>query len=224
MKMTQELTEFIEMNSSRFTFSAFLRPDHIQQYVDALLNKEGWLEKRRKPFFEEEIKVDDLKIWQDHSETIHDLLNRSEPERTNGSSNFFPSVSIQEFLILIGQRLTPGSFQDAKALPPKDEDLIHTFQEPYNAQITIGVRAWEKHIGRTGDFWGKLKGSPHERATAALKKVEHLLANATWWNVYGHYKHGRVYETRNKEGYGLRWQLEPLVFIGMVEPFKKDTK
>ena len=203
-----------------FTFEMHLKERHLEQYFTAILDRENYIKQRTVPYFQEEMQTDYLAIRENHVNFYSDLSKIAPDQQTKVLCTFLKLVTIKDFLVLIGQRFTPGSFIDAAALPPPNDELIHAFLKPHNEQVSKGVRAWEKHVGRSGSFWGHINGSPKEKEEAALNKLYELLSSHTWWNVYGHFKHDRVYEIRNKEGYGLRWQLEPLTFIGMVEPFE----
>jgi hypothetical protein len=212
--------ELVKQKVDCFTFSTHIEERHLERYFEAILEKEKYIEQHSVPYFSEEIEVDYLALRENHVNFYSDLSKIAPDQQTEALCTFLKSVTIQDFLVLIGQRFTPGSVKDVMALPPPNDELIHAFLKPHNEQVSKGVRAWEKHVGRSGSFWGHINGSPKEKAAAALNKLYELLSSHTWWNVYGHFKHDRVYEIRNKEGYGLRWQLEPLTFIGMVEPFE----
>ena len=68
-------------------------------------------------------------------------------------------------------------------------------------------------------FWGEVTGSSDEKNAAAERVVRQLLEQATWWNVFGHFQHERVYEVRVPTGHGARWGHGGKELIGFLEPF-----
>jgi len=91
---------------------------------------------------------------------------------------------------------------------------------PYNHQVSKAVRAFEKHTQRSeNNFWGIIKGNPSEKEAQVSVVLRKMLVDASWWNVFYHYKHELVYEIRIPSGHGVRWKKSNLEFIGFVEPF-----
>lgn len=125
-----------------------------------------------------------------------------------------------QLLAVMGQRFTDSSATDETALPPPRETLIKSCRIAYNNEITVARRAWEKHLGRGHtDFWGAMKGNNDKKEKQVRQLVEHIIDNASWWNVFYHYKHGWVYEIRIPNGNGIRWNREGTELIGFLEPF-----
>ena len=123
-------------------------------------------------------------------------------------------------LILIGQRWTSATLKNEEAIPPLKEALLDSCFAPFNDQICIVTRAWEKHIGRSeDDFWGEMKGNPSEKEEKVRKRILEIIANKTWWNIFYHYKHELVYEIRVPSGHGIRWNAKGTKLIGFLEPF-----
>ncbi len=101
-------------------------------------------------------------------------------------------------------------------IPPLPEDLI---KEASRGGIhTAAARALSKHAGRS-NYWGEIHGNPGAVHSRAIKILEQILNEHTWWNCYEHFKHDLIIEYRVANGYGARWKYPSLEFIGFVEPF-----
>src|SRR2546425_1024649 len=92
---------------------------------------------------------------------------------------------------------------------------------PCGCSATRGpaARALDKHAHRDAGHWGVSRGGNDEKNEQALALVERVLDEATWWNVFGHFKHGIVYEARLPAGQGARWAVAGPRLIGFLEPF-----
>ncbi|RME80705.1 MAG: hypothetical protein D6785_09965 [Planctomycetota bacterium] len=131
------------------------------------------------------------------------------------------TLDMASILLLMGQRLTPASLQTQEALPPSPKRLLQSCMEPYNSQISVVGRAWEKHIGRRDDgFWGVLQGSSREKEEHALQIVQTILEEGTWWNIFIHLSGKAVFEKRLASGYGARWTHNGDSFIGFLDPLE----
>ncbi len=129
-------------------------------------------------------------------------------------------ISFKHILLLLGQRVTSATIQNADGIPPLQADLLIASFQPYNSQVSKVVRAFEKHAERSEDnFWGTITGNPKEKEEKVRIVLTDMLQNKTWWNVFYHYKHELVYEIRVPSGHGARWKKSNLEFIGFVEPF-----
>ncbi|MDF2932157.1 MAG: hypothetical protein K0R36_1488 [Chryseobacterium sp.] len=166
------------------------------------------------PFFNEELKIN-------RDESFNTFISIFDSQ----SSDKFKAEQLQEipfenWLNILGQRLTSASIRDEKAIPPLKNTLIDVCQKPFNDEITVAQRAWEKHLGRTDDqFWGELKGNNQQKQQKVMEKINYILDNKTWWNVFFHYKHELVYEVREKGGHGIRWSHDGTQLIGFLETF-----
>ncbi|MGE8529124.1 hypothetical protein [Chryseobacterium rhizosphaerae] len=166
------------------------------------------------PYFTEEIKIN-----------RHDIFDRIIRLLESNNSDEVKAIKLEEtpfedWLIMLGQRLTPASIRDENAIPPLQDVLINACGEPFNNEITIAQRAWEKHTGRMDDhFWGEVKGNNQQKQEKVMKRICYILENQTWWNVFFHYKHGLVFEVREKEGHGIRWSHGGTKLIGFLEKF-----
>lgn len=165
------------------------------------------------PFFKDEIK-EDLSVSFIPFIEAFSLLHENELIYQ------LENISITHWLMVLGQRLTSASIRDERAIPPAKNILIKSCTAAYNSEITMAQRAWEKHIGRTTDsFWGEIIGNNQSKQEKVMKKIIEILDNTTWWNAFYHYKHGYVYEVREKDGHGIRWNLEGTQLIGFLEHF-----
>lgn len=132
------------------------------------------------------------------------------------------ACGIKHLLVLLGQRMTSASLTDARAFPPLREHLLASAMKPHSPadRLSVAGRALAKHAPRSpGTFWGEVTGSAEEKNSAARRLLEHILDEATWWNVFGHYKHECVFEARVVTGHGARWGHSGREFIGFLEPF-----
>jgi hypothetical protein len=135
------------------------------------------------------------------------------------------AAGTRNLLLLLGQRLTPASITDARAIPPTRAQLLAAANREHNPAdgLTVAARALTKHVHRSPEaFWGDVRGPvPHKNALA-VRVLDGILDNATWWNVFGHFAHETVYEARVPTGHGARWGLGGSEFIGFLEPFDEE--
>lgn len=166
------------------------------------------------PYFNEELRVN-------RKESFEKFINVLETNTTDEvKAQLLEEIPFEDWLIALGQRLTSASIRDERAVPPLKNILVKACEEPFNNEITIAQRAWEKHTGRMDDgFWGEVKGNNQQKQQNVMAKVHYILAHTTWWNVFFHYKHGLVFEVREKEGHGIRWGHGGTRLIGFLEPF-----
>lgn len=181
--------------------------DNIQKFQDKKLE---W----NLPYFNEEIEINREDIF---NQFINIIKNNNTDE---DKAKQLEGIPFENWLIVLGQRLTSASIRDENAVPPLTSILIEACQEPFNEEITIAQRAWEKHTGRMDDdFWGEVKGNNQQKQEKVMKKIHYILENNTWWNVFFHYKHEFVFEIREKEGHGIRWSHGGKKLIGFLEKF-----
>ena len=166
------------------------------------------------PYFNEEIKINRKESFE---KFIH-ILNSNLSDEVKAQQ--IETIPFEHWLNVLGQRLTSASIRDENAVPPLKNILIKACEEPFNSEITIAQRAWEKHIGRMDDdFWGQIKGNNQQKQEKVMAKIHDILNNKTWWNVFFHYKHELVFEIREKEGHGIRWGHGGTKLIGFLEKF-----
>jgi hypothetical protein len=147
-------------------------------------------------------------------------MGQASPELLRRLAEALVAATVGRVLVLLGQRLTPGSLTDVRAIPPPAEELLRAAAQPYKGQLSVGARALTKHLQRSGlGYWGELTGNDEAKNQRAHQVLQAVLENATWWNVFEHYKHQVVFEARVAEGYGARWGHDGQVFIGFLEPF-----
>jgi hypothetical protein len=135
------------------------------------------------------------------------------------------AAGTRSLLLLLGQRLTPASLTDARAIPPTRAQLLAAANAEHNPadHLTVAARALTKHVHRSAAaYWGDVSGPvPHKNALA-VRLLNGILDNATWWNVFGHFAHETVFEARVPSGHGARWGLGGSAFIGFLEPFDEE--
>ncbi|WP_294250361.1 hypothetical protein, partial [uncultured Chryseobacterium sp.] len=130
------------------------------------------------------------------------------------------AIPFEYWLDILGQRLTSASLRNEQAIPPLRCVLTEACEQPFNSEITMSQRAWEKHAGRTDDrFWGEITGNNLRKQQKVMEKISYILDHPTWWNVFFHYRHGPVFEVREKEGHGIRWSQGGKRLIGFLEKF-----
>ncbi|HCM33987.1 hypothetical protein [Chryseobacterium sp.] len=166
------------------------------------------------PYFNEEIKINRA----DSFDKLINILGSTDSDEV--MAKHLEAIPFEDWLIVLGQRLTSASIRDENAIPPLQNVLINACKEPFNNEITIAQRAWEKHTGRIEDhFWGEVKGNNQQKQEKVMQKIHYILENKTWWNVFFHYKHGLVFEVREKQGHGIRWSHGGKKLIGFLEKF-----
>ncbi|MCW3160012.1 hypothetical protein [Chryseobacterium oryctis] len=166
------------------------------------------------PYFNEEIIIN-------RNESFEKIITILQSEESDNSKTLqLEKVNIEDWLNIFGQRLTSASIRDERAIPPPKNILIEACQKPFNNEITIAQRAWEKHVGRMDDeFWGEIKGNNQQKQEKVLERINNILDNVTWWNIFFHYKHELVFEVREKHGHGIRWSHGGQQLIGFLETF-----
>ncbi|MCW1964010.1 hypothetical protein [Chryseobacterium viscerum] len=195
-------------------YQGVLAKEHLKTLEKNLHRfKENTLEMNL-PYFNEEIITDK----QESFAKFIDILESNDSDEVK--TEFLEAIPFEHWLNILGQRLTSASIRDENAIPPLKTILINACQEPFNSEITIAQRAWEKHIGRMDDdFWGEIKGNNQQKQEKVMTKIHEILDNRTWWNVFFHYKHELVFEVREKEGHGIRWSHGGTKLIGFLEKF-----
>ena len=123
------------------------------------------------------------------------------------------SLGLRGVLLLLGQRLTPASVTDVRAIPPTGEALLAPIDAPHSegSTLSVGARALAKHAARRENpqIWGVVRGSDEEKNRLARSVVERVLDGTTWWNVFTHFQHDVVCEARLDSARGVRWALRP---------------
>ncbi|MFK7031339.1 hypothetical protein [Flavobacterium oreochromis] len=204
-------------------YHRFLHPEILTQFchnLDYYFENDVHLD--RLPQYKEEIKID-------FSETVHEFkmvfeLTEDKEELCLKIAQLLEVTPFQNLLLILGQRLTSASVNDENGIPPLKETLLASCQLPFNHEISCARRAWEKHLSRGyTDFWGTMKGNNQEKEALVVQKINYVIENASWWNIFGHYKHGYVYEIRIENGNGIRWNQEGTKLIGFLEPFLESS-
>ncbi|MEO0445058.1 MAG: hypothetical protein AAF191_03165 [Verrucomicrobiota bacterium] len=133
---------------------------------------------------------------------------------------------LDQVLLLLGQRRTPASLTDERAIPPTYAELFTAANLAASEadRLSVAGRAFTKHAARHPDpWWGSPTGGSEEKNQQAQSILQRILSTPTWWNVFGHYQHQIVFEVRCPEGYGARWGNDGKELIGFLEPFD-ETK
>jgi len=198
-----------------------LNESHLERIFrnkELFFEMESFLERFELPVFEEEIKVDRREVFEKFS-----FLKQE--NSTQDTLNKLHEISLADYLVVLGMRLTPASEQNENGIPPLNSEVLKASFEPFNSQVSKAVRAFEKHSERFQKcFWGKSQGTPAEKQEYVKGVVIDILENHTWWNIFGHYQHGFIYEVRLPSGHGARWRKDSLEFIGFVGPFDRVKK
>lgn len=195
-------------------YQAILAEEHleklslnIQKFKDQTLDLDL-------PFFNEEIKIN----RDDSFNLFTHILHSENSDKVKVKQ--LEEIPFEHWLNILGQRLTSASLRDENAIPPLKSLLIEACEKSFNKEISIAQRAWEKHVGRMEDqFWGEVKGNNHQKQQIVMQKINFILENKTWWNVFFHYKHELVFEVREKDGHGIRWSHGGKNLIGFLEGF-----
>jgi hypothetical protein len=144
------------------------------------------------------------------------------PEVVQKLADAVVAAGCAHLLLLLGQRRTPASLTDARAIPPLRAELLASAAALHNPAegLTVAARALTKHVHRSpGAFWGTVGSTAADKNAAARAVLERILDEQTWWNVFGHFQHEVVYEARVPSGHGARWAQGGAEFIGFLEPF-----
>ncbi|AXT52716.1 hypothetical protein D1818_18495 [Aquimarina sp. BL5] len=212
----QNSTQFLS-DSWKEQYGGFLQKEHLQVFSKNLEHyyQFGVPDKHPLPHFDEET-TPPLSQAFNNFET---LLNDQNTKVTDWAKTI-ETTPFEYLLILIGQRWTSATLKNEEAIPPLKETLLDSCFTPFNDQICIATRAWEKHIGRSTDnFWGEIKGNPTQKEEKVRKRILEIIENKTWWNIFYHYQHEYVYEIRVPSGHGIRWSSDGTKLIGFLEPF-----
>lgn len=201
-------------NEWKEKYRAILAEEHLKALAENIRRFKNGTLNWDLPFFNEEIHTDRNKSFS----MFISILDTEKPVGEKASQ--LEKIPFEHWLDLLGQRLTSASLRDENAVPPLQNILIEACEKPFNIEITIAQRAWEKHVGRMDDrFWGEIKGNNQQKQQKVIDKIRYIMDNKTWWNVFFHYKHGLVYEVREREGHGIRWSHGGNRLIGFLEIF-----
>lgn len=199
----------------RKKYQAVLAEEHLKTLSENIQKFQDKILEYDLPYFNEEVKMNREEIFNQ----FISIFNTNDKDEVKAKQ--LESIPFENWLIVLGQRLTSASIRNENAVPPLLSVLMEACQEPFNEEITIAQRAWEKHTGRMNDddFWGEVKGNNEQKQEKVMKKIQYILENRTWWNVFFHYKHGLVFEIREIEGHGIRWSHGGTKLIGFLEKF-----
>ena len=206
------------------------QPEHLEALAGRLLRfaEEGVPDSPPPPHFAAECTPPLGPAFAPFRDILARWLTRPDPEAEPTAeerrdwSAALATAGCASILLLLGQRLTPASVTDARGIPPTRAELLAAADAPCapGVKLSVAGRAWAKHAPRSDSgFWGTPRGGDAEKNAEARRLVEGILGGATWWNVFGHYLHGTVYEARLPGGHGARWSGDGRTFVGFLEPF-----
>jgi hypothetical protein len=204
-------------------YGTFLTDENLLLFSDNLVSFYNQkTEVSRLPYFNDEIIIS----LQDSIYNFRKVLEAFENDSSLLKSNIIKALEETPFeiiLLILGQRLTSASVRDETAIPPRKEILLESCFLPFNTEISIAARAWEKHVGRKKDsIFETIKGNSSQKQQAVEKLINYMINHKTWWNVFYHYKHDLVYEIRVENGQGMRWSSDGKRFIGFLEDFLEE--
>lgn len=198
-------------------YAPFLEEESLYAFAKALqtFSQKGIPADYGLPYFKEEVTPDPELVLKQFKSLFQEL--EATPEQW---AKAIEATPFEHLLVIIGQRWTSASSKDISAIPPLEQTLLDSCFAPYNDQISMVTRAWEKHMGRSTDsFWGIAKGNPSQKEVTIRNQITEMIQTKTWWNIFYHYKHEYVYEIRVPSGHGIRWNKDGTQLIGFLEPF-----
>ena len=130
-------------------------------------------------------------------------------------------------------------------LPPTNIELVNSFTLKFSKQssLSTGARSLSKHFFREASrkknininwkhpYWNKPYGSESVKNSLALDHLMNLLdpSIGVWRNLYLLNSSTLIYEIRNNDGYGMRWNIrqgastENLARQGSVADIKRPN-
>jgi hypothetical protein len=211
--------------------SRLFEEEHLARLASRLLAfaREGVPSAFPLPHFAAECTPPLADTWAPFRESVAQWLaaeDKLSPPLLQRFADALVAAGCKRLLILLGQRLTPASLTDARAIPPTRARLLASANREHNPadHLTVSARALSKHAHRSPEaFWGgEVRGSVPEKNARAVEVLNRILDNTTWWNVFGHFAHDLVYEARVPSGHGARWGFGGDEFIGFLEPFDEE--
>ncbi|MGO4710974.1 hypothetical protein AB4Y90_18075, partial [Chryseobacterium sp. 2TAF14] len=130
-------------------YHSILAEEHLQSLDENIHKFKAQTLNWDLPFFNEEIQIDCNQSFNIFTHILE--LEYSDEIKVQQ----LEEIPFELWLNILGQRLTSASLRDENAIPPLKSLLIQACEKPFNNEITIAQRAWEKHAGRMEDrFWG----------------------------------------------------------------------
>lgn len=206
------------------THKAFFEEEILQLFAEKLIyyHQSGVSNKLLLPLFKDELTPllkESFAFFKVVLQTF-EKNNFEEKAVSQELARIIEYIDFKHVLLLLGQRITSATLQNADGIPPLQSDLMIASFQPYNSQVSKVVRAFEKHAERSEDnYWGIVTGNPKEKVEKVRDILTSMFDEKTWWNVFYHFKHELIYEIRIPSGHGARWKKSNLEFIGFVEPF-----
>lgn len=133
------------------------------------------------------------------------------------------NLNIEQIFILIGIQKTIGSIY---LKPPLKNICEQSFNAKYknSSNLTKGARELSKHMGRcSSKWWGEIiSGTEIQKNNNANVILKYLLDNSIWFAIFKLTSSIIIFEIREKDGYGARWDISGNPFRGFVEPHMEN--
>ncbi|HEU0126225.1 MAG TPA: hypothetical protein VFQ56_07960, partial [Flavobacterium sp.] len=141
-------------------YALFLTHENLLLFSENLITFYNQKEEvSRLPYFKDEIIVSLQDAVFHFKKVVEDFQNDSDQLQTN-LIQALEKTPFEIILLILGQRLTSASQRDENGIPPANEILLESCFEPFNSEISIVARAWEKHVGRNkNSIFGEIKGN-----------------------------------------------------------------
>ncbi|CAG8484842.1 7613_t:CDS:2 [Ambispora leptoticha] len=157
------------------------------------------------------------------------------------SKFLFEFLTPKDLNTFLGLRTTVGS---APQLPPSLQECLESFTKIYVKKsakpklnrskaasfsantLTVGAKAHSKHFHRdvSDAFWGTCTGTEKQKNEQANRVLAKIITNAAWINLHSLPHDTRVYEVRNEQGYGARWEIyDPIIKQANANPNNIDS-
>lgn len=118
-------------------YLAVLAEEHLNSLKSNIEKYQAGILEYDLPYFNEEIKINRQEIF----ENFIGILGNDQSDEVK--AQILETIPFEDWLILLGQRLTSASIRDENAAPPVKPVLIKACLESFNNEITIAQRAWE---------------------------------------------------------------------------------
>ena len=207
------------------TNGTFFHEEHLSRFAANLIgyHENGAPNSLPLPHFSEEITPKRSVSYAFFETVISELIANGLINNASNQgimANALQHTPFEHILVMMGQRQTPATIKTVQGLPPTKQVMMDSCLRPFNDQISVAVRAWEKHTERSEDnFWGQVSGTPQQKQQNVKHIITNIIEQHTWWNTFFHYKHHVVFEIRVESGHGMRWSYQDQSLIGFLEPF-----
>jgi len=152
---------------------------------------------------------------------LSDWFGSSKQQRFDIALKLLQLFKVRGVLTILRVRKTKGS---VNVFPPSCKEMIASFNSSHSEKspgvfLTTGARALSKHYFRSRNgWWGKNTGSDPQKNKQAEDILINIIKNCKWLNIHLLPHQLIIFETRLKEGYGVRWIGDGTDFRGFLEP------